>query len=215
VRRDTILDVETSKMRLLTSKMSPFGRKVSVAAIEKGIESRIEIVPTAVGQAKTNLELMEHNPIGKVPTLVTDEGQAIFDSVVIIDYLDGLQPQPRLIPESGEARLRALRLNAIADGLLVAGVLAKTEAARPPERQWPEMHAAQWAKVQKCLAALEIELGDAAAAVTVGEIAAGCAVNWMVYRAPEENWRANHPRLSKWFDDFARRDSMVRTNPIG
>jgi glutathione S-transferase len=201
-------------MKIMHGKLSPFVRKVMVAAAEKGLTSEIEVVPTAVGQGKINQDLLQLNPTGKIPTLVTDDGVSIYDSTVIIDYFDEIRATPRLIPADGAARHRALTLNAAADGLLIAGVLAKGEAGRPVERQWPEMITAQWAKVQACLGALEAGLPAEADSLTIGEIATGCALGWLEVRAPEEAWRERHPRLAAWYDAFATRPSMVATRPV-
>jgi glutathione S-transferase len=200
-------------MKLMHGKLSPFVRKVMVAAHEKGLVEAIEIVPAAVGAGKINRDLLALNPTGKIPTLVTDGGESVYDSLVIVDYLDELKPTPRLIPADGAARRRALTMNAAADGLLVAGVLAKGEQARPAERQWPEWTEAQWAKVQACLAALDAFVPEDAATLTVGEIAAGCALGWLGVRAPEEAWQARHPRLAAWYEGFAARPSMLATAP--
>ena len=200
-------------MKLMHGKMSPFVRKVMVAAAEKGLASELEIVPTAVGQGKINADLMRLNPIGKIPTLITNQGESLYDSLVIIDYLDELRPQPRLIPPSGPQRRRALRLNAVGDGLLIAGVLAKGEMARPPERQWPELIQAQWAKVVKCLEFLDAEIDAGSTELTIGEIAAACALGWLGVRAPEEKWRDRHPGLAQCFATFGDRPSMVSSRP--
>ncbi|UFN47673.1 glutathione S-transferase family protein [Roseomonas sp. OT10] len=200
-------------MKLMHGKLSPFVRKVMVAAAEKGLTGDIELVPTRVAQGVVNAELLTLNPTGKIPTLITDSGESVYDSLVIVDYLDQLRPSPRLIPLDGTERRRALTLNAAADGLIIAGVLAKGEAARPEERRWPEWITAQWAKVQACLAALEAGLPPQGDALTVGEIAAGCALGWLDVRAPEEAWRGRHPGLAAWFDAFAARPSMQSTKP--
>ena len=201
-------------MKLMHGKLSPYTRKVMVAAAEKGLTSSIEIVPTAVGQGKINAELMALNPTGKIPTLLTDDGESLYDSLVIIDYLDELQPSPLLIPKSGVERRRALRLNAAADGLLLAGGLAKIESGRAPEKQWPEFQTAQWAKVLKCLEVLDHDIKSDETRLTIGEIAAGCALGWLDARAPEEDWRARHPGLAAWFATFGARPSMTSTKPV-
>jgi glutathione S-transferase len=200
-------------MRLMHGKLSPFVRKVMIAAIEKGLEGQIEIVPTAVGAGKINRELMNLNPTGKIPTLVLEDGSPVYDSLVICDYLDTLAESPRLIPAEGRARLTTLRLNAIADGLLVAGVLAKGEQSRPAERQWPEWLEAQLAKTRQCVVALDKAIPEAGRAIDVGTIAAICALGWLDFRAPEIAWRADHPALAAWFDEQAKRDSVARTRP--
>ena len=200
-------------MKLMYLKLSPFARKVVVAIAEKDLSSKVEFIPTQVGHGKINTDLMRLNPIGKIPTLVTDEGENLFDSSAIIDYLDEFQPQPRLIPPTGAARRRALRLNAVGDGLLIAGILGKTEMSRPAERQWPELITAQWAKVAKCLEFLDAELGAHGNDLTIGEIAAGCALGWLDIRAPEEKWREKHAGLARWFATFDARPSMAQSRP--
>ena len=200
-------------MRLMHGKMSPFVRKVMIAAIEKGLEKQIELVPTAVGAGKINPDLFKINPIGKIPALVLDDGSAVYDSLVICDYFDSLAPAPRLVPTETSARLAVLRLNAIADGLLTAGVLYKGELSRPPERQWPEWLEAQGAKTRKCVAALDGEIAKAGQELNVGTIAAICAIGWVDFRAPEITWRSDYPKLAAWFDEQSKRDSVARTKP--
>lgn len=201
-------------MKLRHGKLSPFVRKVMVAAHEKGLAGEIELVPTAVAQGRINEELLALNPIGKIPTLIIEDGESVYDSLVIVDYLDQLRPAPLLIPAEGAARRHALTMNAAADGLLVAGVLARGEAARPQERQWPELIAAQWAKVVACVAALEKAVTADPEVLSVGTVAAACALGWLDVRAPEEQWRARHPALATWFTGFAARPSMQATRPV-
>jgi glutathione S-transferase len=200
-------------MRLMHGKLSPFVRKVMIAAIEKGLEDRIEIVPTAVGAGKVNRELMQLNPTGKIPTLVLDDGASVYDSLVICDYLDSVKEEPKLVPSAGPARLSALRLNAIADGLLVAGVLAKGELSRPPEKQWPEWLDAQFAKVRQCVVALDQSIAVDGSRMSVGTIATICALGWLDFRVPEVTWRTGHPALAVWFDEQSKRDAVARTRP--
>ena len=200
-------------MKLMYAKLSPFSRKVVVAIAEKNLTSNVEFVATDVGHGKINTDLMQVNPVGKIPTLVTDEGENVFDSSAIIDYLDEIKPQPRLIPTGGAARLRTLRINAVADGLLIAGILCKAEMSRSPERQWPEWIKQQWAKVGKCLEFLDAELGAHGSDLAMGEIAAGCALGWVDVRVPEEKWREKHPDLARWFATFGERPSMADSRP--
>lgn len=200
-------------MKLMYGKLSPFVRKVMISAIEVGLDDKIELLPTAVGQGKTNDDLIELNPTGKIPTLIADDGEAIFDSLVIIDYFDSISGKPHLIPSDATARRKALRLNTIADGILIAGVLAKVEGTRAAEKQWPEWTSAQWNKVVHCIDALEKDIGSADAGVTIGDIGPAAALGWLDVRAPEEKWRDKHPRLAKWFEAFSERESFKRTVP--
>lgn len=199
-------------MRLHHGALSPFVRKVMICVHEKGIADQIEIVPTKVGAGVINDDLMTINPIGKIPTLVGADGQGVYDSLVIIDYLDQIFPERPMIPAAGPDRTAALRVNAIADGLLVAGVLAKGEAARPAERQWPEWKAAQWAKVVACIKALETHI-ETDKPINIGHAAAAAALGWLDVRAPEENWRESSPRLAGWFAEASGRPSLQSTMP--
>lgn len=201
-------------MKLMHGRASPFVRKVMVAAIEKGLDRAIEIVPAAVGSDKINAAYLDINPIGKIPTLVLDDGTPIYNSLVIVDHFDQVCPEPRLIPSAGADRLRALRLNALADEFMTAAMLGRAEAGKAAERQWPEFLASQMARVGKCLARLEIETA-AAQTLTIGEIAAACALGWLEFRMPQMAWREPHPRLAAWFDAFSARASMQRTGPVG
>jgi glutathione S-transferase len=200
-------------VKLLHGKVSPFVRKVMICIIEKGLEGRVEVVPTAVGQGKINEELLRVNPTGKIPTLITDSGEAVFDSLVICDYLDGIVADPRFLPETASDRTAALTMNSAADGLLVAGVLAMLERGKPIERQWPEFEAAQWAKVRHCLAALDVGRARRSTTVDIGTVGALCALGWLDARAPHVEWRTDHPELAAWADRLALRDSVVRTAP--
>lgn len=199
-------------LRLHHGALSPFVRKVMICAHEKGMVDQLEIVPTKVGAGIVNQDLMVINPIGKIPTLVTGDGDALFDSLVIIDYLDQISPERLMIPSSGSERTAALRINAIADGLLVAGVLSKGEAARPAERQWPEWLEAQWAKVVACIAALDEAL-PVDQPINIGHSATAAALGWLDVRAPDEGWRDRHPRLAAWFAEASERPSLDLTKP--
>lgn len=199
-------------LKLHHGALSPFVRKVMICAHEKGIVEQFEIVPTKVGAGIVNQDLLAINPVGKIPTLVTDDSEAVYDSLVIIDYLDQVSPERLMIPAAGAARTAALRVNAIADGLLVAGVLAKGEAARPAERQWPEWQNAQWAKVIACIAALDRSL-PIDQPIDIGHAATAAALGWLDVRAPDENWRERHPRLAAWFAEASQRPSLDLTKP--
>lgn len=201
------------KMRLMHGTFSPFVRKVVVSAIEKGMLDQMEMIPTTVSPGKTNEELIMINPTGKIPTLVTPEGMAVYDSTVIVEYLDQVQPAVRLIPTDPAQRLRSLRMNATADGLIQAGVLVRTELLRDAAKQWPEYLAQQWVKVRHCLRVLNQDIATSGEQVTLGEIAAAAALGWIDLRLSEENWRAQNPVLGAWYEGFAQRPSMRQTAP--
>lgn len=203
------------RMQLMYGALSPFVRKVMVSAHEKNLVEFIDLVPTAVGAGKTNETLMAINPVGKIPALVLADGTPVHDSTVIIDHFDTIKTEPRLIPVAGKARIRALRMNATADGLLVAGVLVRAEVGRPEASRWTEWHDAQLAKVRKCLQSLDQEVQDAGVEPTIGEVAAGIALGWVDFRMSEVAWRDACPKLARWYAEFSERPSMMATAPKG
>ncbi|SDN41053.1 glutathione S-transferase family protein [Ensifer sp. YR511] len=200
-------------MKILHGKLSPFVRKAMICAIEKGLENRVEIEPAAVGQGKINEDLLKLNPTGKIPTLITDDGDAIYDSLVICDYLDSVVAEPRFVPAEQRERTRALTMNAAADGLIVAGVLAMLEKGKPAERQWPEFEAAQWAKVEHCIGAIDKARAERGDKFDIGAAAALCALGWLDARAQHIDWRGRYAALATWADAHDSRDSVSRTRP--
>ncbi|RYE35241.1 MAG: glutathione S-transferase [Hyphomicrobiales bacterium] len=186
---------------LRSSPASPFGRKVKMAAIELGLMERIEIV-----QADTNdpgEALRQQNPLGKIPTLVLEDGTTLFDSRVIVDYLDHLSGG-KLIP-SGEARFVQLRLQALADGICDAALLKVYEGRfRPEEARNANWVSHQDGKVARGLQALEVLPPILTDRPHIGEIALACALGYLDLRF-EGTWRATHPKLVAWLDDFATR----------
>lgn len=199
-------------LTLRHGKLSPFVRKVMICIHEKGIGSEITLEPTKVGAGVINEDLMTVNPIGKIPTL-TDGEDSVFDSLVIIDYLDHLYPDQPMIPVAHPERLRALRLNAIGDGLLVSGVLAKQQASLPQEKQWDTFRDANWAKAVACAKSLETYF-DPDAPFGIGHAAAGAALGWLDARGPEYDWRADCPRLATWFEKASTYPSFDLTKPV-
>ena len=202
-------------MKLYYSPASPFVRKVVVCAIERGLDSRIERLPTKVLPSEPNREYGKANPLMKVPALETDDGQVLFDSIVICEYLDSLGNAPRLFPAEGAARWRALRLHALADGILDAAVLTRYETfARPQELRWKAWIDGQLLKVDQALDVLEknaAELG----AIDIGTVAVGCALGYLDFRYGDRKWRGGRPKLAAWFERIATRPSFASTVPQG
>ena len=203
-------------MKLRYSPTSPFVRKVLVMAIETGLDSRIERIPTTVMPVQPNDDLAHQNPLMKLPTLLTDDGQVLFDSRVICEYLDSLHTSPKMFPPAGTARWTALAQQALADGILDASVLNRYETAvRPDERQWQEWSAGQMRKVRNGLATLDGKAGEGALGgpLTIGLIAIGCALGYLDFRYAGEGWRERHTALAKWYGEFSQRQSMQATMP--
>ena len=199
-------------MKLRYSSASPYVRKVMVVAHETGLADRIELAPVSVAPTLLNPEVAAENPLVKVPTLVLADGTSLFDSRVIVEYLDTLHPGRRLFPAEGPARWTALRRQAIGDGLLDAALLIRYEhILRPEPQRWQEWTEGQFRKLRQALAALAAEkLG---AELTIGEIAAGCALGYLDFRYPDEDWRMAHPVLEDWFAGISERPSFAATLP--
>jgi glutathione S-transferase len=198
-------------MKLAYSPNSPYVRKCWALAIQRGIEDRIELwtVPT------TDPALAAVNPLSKVPTLITDEGQAIYDSPVICEYLDSIGSGPRLFPESGPARWKALTQAALADGILDATQPRRREVALPQDEGRITYIKLQQGKVARALDALEADAGSLGDLGTIGEIAIACALGYLDFRYPHEPWRPGHPKLEAWYARVAQLPPMARTVPPG
>jgi glutathione S-transferase len=198
-------------MKLRYSLTSPYVRKVVVVAIELGIDGRIEKIPTNTADPASGLS--GDNPLAKVPALITDEGP-LYDSPVICEYLDSLQGAPRLHP-AGAARWPALRRQALADGILDAAIARRLEELRPEGERSPSWVTKQQAKVDGALDALEREAGSFAKEPAIDQIAVGCALGYLDFRFSADRWRDRRPSLARWYEGFAKRPSMVATEPKG
>lgn len=201
-------------MKLFYAATSPYARKVRVVAIETGLSDRIEEIADAAKVYEPTAALLEHNPLGKVPTLVPEGRPALFDSRVICEYLDANTVAARLFPAVGQARWDALGLQALADGLMDAAMLLRQESLlRPHEQQSEEWRAAQLRKVIAALHRLEAGCHAFPEQVTIGTVAVGCALGYLDFRFAEMGWRKRHALLAAWFDGFAQRPSMLATRP--
>ena len=199
-------------MKLYWSSRSPFVRKVMVFAHECGLAGRIECERTLVAMTRPNAELLKINPTGKIPTLLLDDGSALYDSTVICEYLDSLHGGAKLFPPAGPARWTALRRHALGSNLLDNLMLWRNEMLRPQPQQSPETLAAFEQKVRNAVAALERE-ADALAAdsVGIGHVAIACALGYTDFRFAALGWRKGHDRIARWYDAFAQRPSMTAT----
>jgi glutathione S-transferase len=200
-------------MKLHWSPRSPYVRKVMICAKEKGVEKQIECVRSAVAMKNPNRELMRTNPLGKIPTLVLDDGRVIFDSIVICEYLDSLSDGPPLFPPSGARRWEALRWHALADGLLDVCILWRNERDREPPLE--SLLEGFEAKVWAALALIERETAALdAAPFGIGHVTFGCALGYLDFRFADLGWRKNHSNLAVWFAMFSERPSAKETVPF-
>ncbi len=189
-------------LTLRYSPSSPFVRKVRIAASVLGLDGEI-----AIDRADTmspDDTIRQQNPLGKIPALLLEDGTVLFDSRVILEYLDHRAGGGRIIPKNASARFAALRLQALADGIMDASVLLVYEGRwRPPERHEPKWVELQTGKVTRALAALEAAPPGLDATPHVGQIALACALGYRDFRFGD-GWRKHHPRLVAWLDGFAR-----------
>ena len=202
-----------SMMKLHWSPRSPFVRKVMVAAHELGLADRIDTVRTVVAMTKVAPELLPDNPLGKIPTLVLEDGTILYDSLVIIEYLDSLAGGGRLIPATGMPRFVELRRHALATGFLDMLILWRAERARTVPQ--PELIDTFTTKLDALLPAIDGEIeAIAAAPVGVAQITFAIAGDYMDFRFADLGWRDRAPRFSAWQAGFAKRPSMLATPVI-
>lgn len=201
-------------MQLLWSPRSPFVRKVMIALYETGLTDRVETLRAVASMAKVNPEILQHNPLGKIPVLLTPDHGAIYDSRIICEYLDGLHHGARLFPVDAAERITALRRMALGDGLLDVLLLTRNETARSDSAPSPTYLAGFETKVASALAALAAEapiLDEAD--FGIGHIGIGCALGYLDFRFGDRDWRSAHPALAAWYARFQARPSAVATLP--
>jgi glutathione S-transferase len=188
-------------MILRSAAASPFVRKVRIAAGILGLDGRIKLEPAdTVNPSDT---VRAQNPLGKIPALVLDDGMVLFDSRVILDYLDHVAGGGRIVPAEPNARFAAQRLQALADGLMDASILLVYEGRwRDPAKHEPKWVEHQTGKVARALASLEAAPPALGGTPDVGHITLACALGYRDFRF-EGTWRKDHPQLVKWLDAFA------------
>jgi glutathione S-transferase len=187
--------------KLRTGNSSPFGRKARIAIAVLGLEREVTIEPASVHDPADPIG--RQNPLGKVPVLLLDDGSALYDSPVILEYLDYRAGGGRILPKDPQARFAALRLQALADGIMDASILIMYEARyRPAHKHEPKWLDHQAGKVARALAVLEAAPPGLSAPPDVGQITLACALGYRDFRF-EGQWRKDHPRLVAWLDKFA------------
>lgn len=202
-------------MKLIGSLSSPYVRKVRIVMAEKKLDYKLELEDVWNSDA-----ILKSNPLGKVPCLVMEGGEAVFDSRVIVEYVDTLSPVSRLIPERGRERIEIRTWEALSDGLLDACVSARLEQTWPGRGElrsdaWVER---QMAKIDASLKAMSQGLGDkpwcAGIHFSLADIAVGVGLAYMDFRFPHVDWRSEYPNLKRLHDKLATRQSFIDTVPV-
>lgn len=207
-------DIQNADHTLLYQTHSPFARKALVFALECGLGDRIEVIHQETSPTNRNDRVFAANPLGKVPVLILPDGMALFDSDVICEYLDSLHTGRKLIPATGAERWKALRLQALAQGMCDAGVLYRWETNRRPENlRYPPLAEGQKTKMIGAFDYLESEL-DPKESINGGHIALATGLDWIAFRELAD-FRTGRPRLSQWYEDFCDRPSMTQTGFSG
>ena len=201
-------------MKLIGSLTSPYVRKVRIVFLEKKVDVDLELENVWAPDTKIAL----NNPLGKVPCLILDDGEAIYDSRVIAEYVDTLSPVGKLIPAGSRERATVKTWEALADGVDDAGILARLEVTlRPTEQQSSEWLERQMGKINAALAQMSRELGDNAWChgnqMTLADIAVGCALGYMLFRFPNIAWQAQYPNLDALYQKLMQRPSFAETAP--
>jgi glutathione S-transferase len=200
-------------MKIYYSPASPFARKCLVAAHELGLRDKIELLPASPHPVNRDRALVALNPLGKVPTLVADDGTVLYDSRVICEYLNAMG-DGHLLPRDGAVRWRALVDQALADGIMDAAVLARYEnASRPEALRWSDWTAGQLDKVGCGLDEVERRVAAFGDRLDLGVIALGAALGYLDYRFASIGWRNTRHATAAWFERFGARPSMVATRP--
>ncbi|MBU3598851.1 glutathione S-transferase N-terminal domain-containing protein [Polynucleobacter bastaniensis] len=201
-------------MKLIGSLTSPYVRKVRIVFLEKKVDLDLEL--ENVWAADTKIAL--NNPLGKVPCLLLDDGEVIYDSSVIAEYADTLSTVGKLIPTGSRERATVKTWETLADGVQDAGILARLEATlRPPEQQSPTWIERQMGKMNVSLAQMSRQLGENAWChsnqMTLADIAVGCALGYLLFRFPNIAWQAQYPNLDALYQKLMQRPSFAETAP--
>ncbi len=201
-------------MKILGTTQSPYVRKVRVCAHERGLDCPLEFADVWADRGG----IYDVNPLGKIPCLVADGVLPLFDSRVIVEYLDEVGDAPRLIPQDFRDRIAARRVEALADGCLDAGILLRWEqVVRDASYRDPAWIARQSLKVASGIDALAAELEDReyfiGESFSLADVAAGVALGWFRFRFPELDWPQRHTALASYFERLSTRSSFVSTFP--
>jgi len=201
-------------MKLLGNAPSPYTRKVRIVLAEKKIDCDFEVVDANPADSPVTA----HNPLGKIPTLLLDEGTALYDSRVIVEFLDSVSPIARLIPDDNRERVAVRRWEALADGTLDAGLLVRYESLRPKKEQGKAWTEKQTGKLTRGLGTIAAELGERAWChgdrYSLADIAVGCCLGWVAFRKPGNvDWRSAYPNLDRFYNKLMERPAFAETAP--
>ena len=201
-------------MKLLASLASPYTRKVRIVLAEKKIDCDMELVDVAPVDNPVN----RHNPLGKIPTLLLDDGTALYDSRVIVEFLDGKSPISRLIPDDLRDRVAVRRLEALADGVLDAGLLVRYESLRAEHERSQAWTDKQLARMKRGMAQMASEVAERpwchGERYSLADIALGCCLGWLDFRKPGAvDWLAEYPGLAKHYEKLKARPAFADTAP--
>ena len=210
LNRMAILD----PMKLIGSLTSPYVRKVRIVFNEKKVDVDLELENVWAADTK----ISSTNPLGKVPCLIADDGEAIYDSRVIAEYADGLSPVSKLIPTDNRERAAVKTWQALADGIMDASILARLElTSRPSEQQSQIWVDRQMGKIATGLRKMSEQLGENAWChgnqMTLADIAVGCAIGYLLFRFPEVKWQTQYPNLDRLYQKLLQRPSFIETEP--
>jgi len=202
-------------MKLHWSSRSPYVRKVMICAHELGLADGIERIHSVVSMSQANLQVMRDNPLGKIPTLILDDGRVLYDSVLICEYLDSLRAGPSLFPPHGEERWAALRRHALGNGMLDTLLLWRSEIAKPAARQTPEWLTTFALKIRNALEVIESDADALARSpFDIGHIGIGVALAYLDFRYADLGWRNGHQRSEAWMQQFLQRESVRKSSFI-
>jgi glutathione S-transferase len=201
-------------MKLLYTPNSPYARKVRIVALEKHIDLSLQEVVLGAPDCPVS----NHNPLGKVPVLILNDGDSLYDSRVIVEYLDNHAPGAHLIPQDNSSKIRVRRWEALADGICDAAIAAMLEGRKPKEQQSQATIDKQMDKVTRGLEVLNLDITKKKWCVnetfSLADIALGCALGYLDVRHKQLNWQDNYPNLAKHYSVLVKRPSFKQTMPV-
>ena len=200
-------------MKLIGSLTSPFVRKVRIVLAEKKIDYDFEVESPWTEDSK----VPDYNPLGKIPVLLLDDDTPLFDSRVIVEYVDSVTPNNKLFPSPNRERIEVKRWEALADGVCEAAATAFVEAKRPKKEQSPSWIERQRAKIVRGLEFMSEELGEktycTGTHISLADLAVGVSLGYLAFRFPDIDWQSSHPNLAKLYDKLMHRTSFADTIP--